>query len=638
MSNVYGSKKRLRSLTMRTQTAPATPASGELAFYAKTDNKLYKKDSAGFEVLIDRGSNTAINLISTPNESINWTAFNGSTVTQPGSNIGNPLQGITDTYLQFISSSTSAFTQRAFTIPSALANTPLVVSFNTKTTSASFTVEVETSGGFPAPLSVSVINVGSGQFRAFFIPIAGATDYFLRIRNAVAGQDLGFVNVTVGPQSLNNGAAVTDWQAYTPTATVNGVTMTATTGRFRRVGDSAEVQVYFTGTGAGSGATAVLVTIPSGLTIDTTKLPTGSTEQVFHGEANLYRGGASNDKLILSTAYQNTTQVGFVVNDLNSGSSYLTASNWESSSILSAVFSLPIANWSSNVTMADRAVEEYAWNSSATTASDTTSFGNGIGGVQIANFAPTGNNSIVKRVRFQSPIQDTDLPIVEIFLPSRGWQPVSGSSAAYQQNDAATISYGIAGFRHTANNTDYDVLFHSLVDKSGTTWTAFSSGRWRVRKVSSGAAIGGAIGARNVVGDVTGTAVPAGYIGERLTAVNTTANNAFFNTPFSSGTISLTPGTYDLFGMVAVNANGTLTSIARVIVGVRDASATSFSGLALADQRIDALASNGEGGGASVGPWRVNVTTTTTYHAVGQVQAASGTGTLNLRIIANRVA
>jgi len=127
-----------------------------------------------------------------------------------------------------------------------------------------------------------------------------------------------------------------------------------------------------------------------------------------------------------------------------------------------------------------------------------------------------------------------------------------------------------------------------------------------------------------------------GYV-ERQSAVNVSGNNAVANSAYSSGSITLQPGEYDVYGMIGVLSFGSLTTVTGLSLAVRDTTATAFAGTSVGDNRLDSVANSVIGGSCVVGPWRIVVTTATTYHAVGQVAASGGAGTWPLRIIANKV-
>lgn len=127
--------------------------------------------------------------------------------------------------------------------------------------------------------------------------------------NASAGAfTLYLDNISVGPQYTNLGVPVTDWVSYTPTFN-SGFTV-GTGGAenkwlWRRVGDSIEISgVVRLGTsGASMGTGDFTFTIPSGMSIDTTK--TQSTAYSRFGVASIFDSGVANGVRELYYAVQN---------------------------------------------------------------------------------------------------------------------------------------------------------------------------------------------------------------------------------------------------------------------------------------------------------------------------------------------
>ena len=83
---------------------------------------------------------------------------------------------------------------------------------------------------------------------------------------------------------------LSEWQSYTPTGTFT--TNTTYTGKWRRVGDSMEVMFRLAFAGAPNSVTST-VEIPSGYTIDTSKLLATTTDQQLNGHLN-FNDSSSN--------------------------------------------------------------------------------------------------------------------------------------------------------------------------------------------------------------------------------------------------------------------------------------------------------------------------------------------------------
>ena len=98
---------------------------------------------------------------------------------------------------------------------------------------------------------------------------------------------------------------INEWQSYTPGCA--WTTNATTTGRWRRVGDSMEIQTRTELTGAPNVATYT-VDLPSGYTIDTSKMPNATQ---YH-TAFVGGSGAGSDAgtgLIFTPVYNNTTSI-----------------------------------------------------------------------------------------------------------------------------------------------------------------------------------------------------------------------------------------------------------------------------------------------------------------------------------------
>jgi hypothetical protein len=132
---------------------------------------------------------------------------------------------------------------------------------------------------------------------------------------------------------------ITEWQSFTPTG---GFTSTTYTGQWRRVGDSAEIQVKGVLTGT-PGAATMTVDMPSGLLIDTAKIAgtTGSTNAlgVIYGvEVGVARRAGV-------VRYSSTTNVIFA-NDGNINTwSQAVPHTWGNTDEFAVMFTAPISGW-----------------------------------------------------------------------------------------------------------------------------------------------------------------------------------------------------------------------------------------------------------------------------------------------------
>lgn len=207
------------------------------------------------------------------------------------------------------------------------------------------------------PAGYQVEALGSGvqnKLIATFQTASNSTSYRLILHVASASTQnytLAFDNVTVGPQTVQYGAPITDWQDYTPTFTALG-TPTSVAFRSRRVGSDLEIQGAFTtGTGIASQARISLGYggQNSNVTIDTSKISTNAVV------GNV--GFASN-----STGYAGTYVLATGANNYLNISAQsdtghnLTASNgnaYASGLRFQLYAKVPIAGWGSSVVMSD---------------------------------------------------------------------------------------------------------------------------------------------------------------------------------------------------------------------------------------------------------------------------------------------
>jgi hypothetical protein len=380
--------------------------------------------------------------------------------------------------------------------------------------------------------------------------------------------------------------------------------------------------------------------MPTSLQIDTNKTRTNST-------AGMTAEKAKASKFIVhdgTNTIEGTLQVasaGALIfrNDADtSGFSSAASVNFGDTAVnFYATFEVPIVGWSSNVTMTNRAVAEYAYNTSLTDANDTSSFGYGAAGTQFGNFSTATRT---KRVRFQTPIQKTDLIFIEVFwngfwtsLHNTGLQPLSSTTGMM-------LSNAVVG------STDLDVLFGSAGFSASpaagaSAWSGIDNDPnylWRVAKISGGAAAGYPIGARNIVGDTTGTAVPAGYIGERK--ISTGSNSAWTTNQYMDGGnvgLALTPGVW-MIKSQHVYTPSSDSAVTSYTYGVGTAAGNDATGMT--DYRLEGPASHTPSSSPRfVSPsLYVNISANTTYYPKFRITGTRSGGLVSSDLEAIRVA
>jgi hypothetical protein len=161
-------------------------------------------------------------------------------------------------------------------------------------------------------------------------------------------------NVVVGPQVVQYGAPVTDWQDYTPTitASVTNPTIGNSTlaGKWRRVGDSMQVQItWILGSTGASGSGAFNFSLPSGFSFD----------------ANKVSGPTTSAQNVLGQAFRNDTGTAFYTGNIYYQAAnsvrVISAGDWsatfphtfQTGDSMALEFVAPIQGWSSTVQMSN---------------------------------------------------------------------------------------------------------------------------------------------------------------------------------------------------------------------------------------------------------------------------------------------
>jgi len=481
---------------------------------------------------------------------------------------------------------------------------------------------------------------GVAQFRGFFVPTADVDHlYAVRFRRLAGATQIRLDTLYAGPQVQLLGAAITASQSYTPTGSWTNCTYS---GRWKQEGEDMILSVggEFTGTPTGG---ALTVSLPSGLTIDTTKLlTTASSAQIIGDAVLLDTGVAAYDGVVV---YESTTAIRF--QNVSTGAPF-TFGNGDR---FTAIIRVPISQFSSNTTMAERAVEEYAWNSSGITAagaSNSAAFSNGPDGAAIGSIASTTNtSSTTMRVRFQTPIQATDSLTLEFKEVNKQWAPFAEATGTSQFLAAGSKFYGVKIDPFTGNTTDVDVIFYNsgyrttsgTYAQDGSPWSDLSTARWRLRKVSGGAAVGFPVGAANIVGRTDGLAPAAGMLGEQIRGAQL-SNTAFpaTNTYGDLTSISLTAGVWDISAVLygAINTAGGLNIIN---CGISSTAGNSATGLSLGDNLSTGLPPTGTADtNVCIPQFRVVIGVTTIYYLKYLAAFSSGSPNARGRISAVRIA
>lgn len=217
----------------------------------------------------------------------------------------------------------------------------------------------------PAGVYDLVQTSGTGTCSATFQTTTNSTQYQLALINinaSTAAYTLYLDSFVVGPNSYSVGPAMSDWVAYSPV--IGGQTTAPTPGTsttyayWRRVGDSMEIKYDFIQTTAGSaGSGTYLFPIPSGYTIDATKINVNTNG--INGVVGSSSVSNSNYSAAGFAAVARSTDLIIAVYNTNTSNvsvSYIGSTDWPLSvatTNYSFTAKVPIAGWSSNVLMSN---------------------------------------------------------------------------------------------------------------------------------------------------------------------------------------------------------------------------------------------------------------------------------------------
>jgi hypothetical protein len=376
------------ALTMTEVSTPSTPSSGLFKIYPKSDGKLYVLNDDGTETQVGSGSG-GINYISANPDAesgtTGWATYADAAATTPADGTGgspnitlsrstsSPIRGTG----MFRMAKDAANRQGQgvsydFTIANADKAKPLFISFEYQV-SANFVSGSDSATGDvnvyiydvtnatiiqPTPFKLTGGSTGgpwkySGQFQT----ASNSTSYRLILHIAgttATAWDFDWDNVVVGPQVQLYGSPISDWTSWTPTG--SWVANSTYTGLWRRVGGDMECVVKIALSGAPT-STSLSINIPSGYSIDTTRLlDTNNNPSMILGYGSTRDTGTGSGQFAVS--YTSTTAVKLYVlgTDRAPNESYVDLTQavpqtWANTDYLIASFRIPISGWGSNVIM-----------------------------------------------------------------------------------------------------------------------------------------------------------------------------------------------------------------------------------------------------------------------------------------------
>lgn len=510
---------------MNHETTPSNPAAGKIRFYPKSDNKMYVLDSSGVEQPLGSGSGSGVptffyddlengsaSNFTTYDDGASATPVDGtggspSTLTVTASN-SSPLRGSFSLSLaksaangqgEGIAASVaipSGYQQGAKRIIEFLwdgsgsnyAAGDVVAYIYDVTNATLITPSVTSMPAAKTPMQFTWDSTASGSYRLIFhVATTNATAWTVKADD-----------ITVGPGQVIPVPAVGEI-SFSPT--VNGFG-TTTEGKFTGYRDSnfLVVQGFFrAGTVAASTAS---ISLPSGLTIDSTEVTSTSVGQDIGRYSRVISGAATDifgstplsgvmfvDRSVSNSLVYFAKQTGSNVYTKINGSDVCNSSDR-----VNVNFRIPIAEWAGAPNYAGSSDVEYAYNTQGTpNTSDTTSFAYGPAGTPILSH--TSGTSL--DVQFQKRIQVTDQILLQVSSDSGAtWNPVesnTGGSIGFVRQGSA--SYGM--YWEALSSNKIRVWWNSTARPTnasyagaGQAWSSFTTYRWRVVKGSAAALAG----------------------------------------------------------------------------------------------------------------------------------------------------
>jgi hypothetical protein len=427
--------------------------------------------------------------------------------------------------------------------------------------------------------------------------------------------DFVFDNVKVTPEQTVPGAIVTPWESWTPTGTF--VANTTYSGFKRRNGDMGEYIVSVATSGAPT-STTLTVNQPSGEVIDTAKLPSSTAGlSPLDGFGYVIDSGARN--IPIAVVYSSTTAVQPVANAGGAGSAITQASpiTFGASDFVRFSWRVPIVGWTA---------------SAALSTTETMLMGASVRATGDPASASAGN------------------PII---VPTESWDTLNSYSTSTGLFTAPRTSKYMITVAGQSANTAAGLFAYINSSQDIRLCTSDSNGEFSGGgEVSANAGDtisvrpGGTFDASEFVLCIQEVVNPTVFSVYGATDYQETTNTSATNwaggasgawADFTS--LSLSPGEWDITGVVCTNNNGAVTA-ASAQVGISSTSGNSATGLNYGTNRVvqSIAATSGLIYTFAIPRYRVVVTITTTFYLKGSYGAVTtNLQTLGYAITARKV-
>lgn len=368
------------SATFDEIATPSTPAAGKVKIYPKPDGNFYQLDDAGTETsLAGGGGGGGTGSLYTVAQDDFDADITGVTTSDAVNlaithEITSPIEGTGSLKIAKAASNENAeyVTVSSFTIDDDLQAQVLTVRF-TSTQTANYAdeylvpVAYDIENSAEIPIIPEGLLAGTGEFRGTFQTVVkggGGSEgqYEIRLKvdtTTTTAWDVFIDRFDVSKFSAPTGSVVTDWKSFTPTGT--WTTNTSYGGRYRRVGDTIEMDVEVNFSGVPAGAANLEIDMPFGLEIDYSKLADGGDIlDVTHGIATLRDVSATSFTGTIRIATTTTYRVLYYITNgsrISDVGSVTTTSPFTiaSGDIFHIKVSFPVTGWGANAILGEDA-------------------------------------------------------------------------------------------------------------------------------------------------------------------------------------------------------------------------------------------------------------------------------------------
>ena len=336
----------------------------------KSTGNLVFENSSGQQLLGAGGSGSGEkNYVSNPSASIDTTGWAESTsgqvdLTRTDTAAELPREFTTETGLKVLNTvaGTTDYVYYRFSLDDVDANKKLKITFDQKVIGAFVADSMEvvmhsnTQVGYDGvDTAITIVNPeikGVDGSAVYTFDTNGDTYYELRLRStatSVIATGITVSDLVVGPGTVVTSAVVTATQDVSTDITLNNFAESYVDMRMQRVGDRAKFSGAFL-CGSTVGSTGSL-DLPSGLTLDNTKIGTVTDAQVIGhwtradttGPSNVFATGARAGVIIYDSASE--TRMYFAIAGQSGAYNLINGSSFASGDRINLDFEIPIAEW-----------------------------------------------------------------------------------------------------------------------------------------------------------------------------------------------------------------------------------------------------------------------------------------------------